>query len=511
VVAACLAIGASALAPRLALAAGPIPTGYHGYDISWPQCTSSTTTRTPPGGAQFGVIGVSDGRSFTQNPCIAAQFAWARGLGTDATLYMLLDAPHQAGAAVSRGESGPAGTCAPPPADMACNDYNYGWNNAAYEFGYAHSKGVAAQVWWLDVETGNCWDFACDGGYDTVNNWRVIQGNIDYLRSQAVTAGIYSTGYQYGLITGSGYRPGVPVWLADYGGGDPAQDCGPAKAFDGGQVWQVQSAPVTLSDGNPYDPDYSCPSPHGYWMAASDGGIFAFGDAAFYGSMGGRPLNQPIVGMGAPPKGGGYWLVASDGGIFAFGDAPFRGSMGGTRLNQPVVGMTSTAGGNGYWLVASDGGLFAFGDATFHGSMGGKRLNQPVVGMTAAPDGGGYWLVARDGGVFAFGDAQFHGSTGNLTLNKPIVGMAATSTGNGYWLVARDGGIFAFGDATFYGSAGNMRLASPVVGMTVTPDGLGYWMATAAGDVLGFGDALAYGSMSGTRLAAPVEAITASI
>ncbi|MGH9103421.1 MAG: protease pro-enzyme activation domain-containing protein [Acidimicrobiales bacterium] len=35
----------------------------------------------------------------------------------------------------------------------------------------------------------------------------------------------------------------------------------------------------------------------GYWEVASDGGIFSFGDASFYGSMGGRPLDKPIVGM----------------------------------------------------------------------------------------------------------------------------------------------------------------------------------------------------------------------
>ena len=31
--------------------------------------------------------------------------------------------------------------------------------------------------------------------------------------------------------------------------------------------------------------------------------------------------------------------MASDGGIFAYGDAPFRGSMGGQHLNRPMVGM----------------------------------------------------------------------------------------------------------------------------------------------------------------------------
>jgi len=31
------------------------------------------------------------------------------------------------------------------------------------------------------------------------------------------------------------------------------------------------------------------------------------------------------------------WLAAADGGVFAFDDAPFSGSLGGTPLNQPVV------------------------------------------------------------------------------------------------------------------------------------------------------------------------------
>jgi len=50
-----------------------------------------------------------------------------------------------------------------------------------------------------------------------------------------------------------------------------------------------------------------------------------------------------------------YWLVASDGGIFSFGGAPYYGSTGGMVLNKPVVGMTATSDGGGYYLVASDG------------------------------------------------------------------------------------------------------------------------------------------------------------
>ena len=75
--------------------------------------------------------------------------------------------------------------------------------------------------------------------------------------------------------------------------------------------------------------------------------------------------------MAATPDGGGYWLVASDGGIFTFGDARFYGSTGSLVLNKPIVGMAATPDGGGYWLVASDGGIFTFGDARFYGSLGG--------------------------------------------------------------------------------------------------------------------------------------------
>ena len=51
--------------------------------------------------------------------------------------------------------------------------------------------------------------------------------------------------------------------------------------------------------------------------------------------------------MAAGPGGNGYWLVASDGGIFSYGSAPFLGSFGGTPLNAPIVGMAAAANGGG--------------------------------------------------------------------------------------------------------------------------------------------------------------------
>jgi len=160
----------------------------------------------------------------------------------------------------------------------------------------------------------------------------------------------------------------------------------------------------------------------GYRFVASDGGIFSFG-APFFGSMGGQPLNKPIVAMAVMPDGGGYFEVASDGGLFVFGNAVFAGSMGGQPLNSPIVGMAVVPNGTGYCEVASDGGLFAFGDAVFAGSMGGKPLNDPIVGIGVTLQGG-YYEVASDAGLFAFGGAQFFGSQGGQPLNRPIVGIA---------------------------------------------------------------------------------------
>ncbi|MEA3076263.1 MAG: hypothetical protein QOF60_1171 [Actinomycetota bacterium] len=280
---------------------------------------------------------------------------------------------------------------------------------------------------------------------------------------------------------------------------------GPDDEFGAGAL--DLAAAVSAVGSNPPPPRETL----GYWMVATDGGIFAFGDAAFLGSTGALRLNSPIVGMARTPTGLGYWLVAADGGIFTFGDAGFFGSTGAIRLNKPIVGMTPSGTGQGYWLVATDGGIFAFGDAHFAGSTGGLSLKSPVVGMAADRTGSGYWLVAADGGIFAFGDAPFLGSTGALKLNAPIVGMAATPTSAGYWMVATDGGIFTFGDAAFLGSTGAISLNKPIVGMAPTCYGKGYWLVASDGGVFSFGAAPFLGSTGGIVLNRPVVGMQLAI
>ena len=151
------------------------------------------------------------------------------------------------------------------------------------------------------------------------------------------------------------------------------------------------------------------PDGGGYWLVASDGGIFSFGDAKFYGSMGGKPLNQPIVGMSVDTATGGYWLVASDGGIFSF-NASFFGSTGALRLNKPIVGMEAWTTERGYRFVASDGGVFCFGQAAFDGSAGGLGLPslqawlQPRPGATGWPE----TVASSNFGGAAFSEVRYN-------------------------------------------------------------------------------------------------------
>ncbi|MEA3056670.1 MAG: hypothetical protein QOD30_2102, partial [Actinomycetota bacterium] len=85
--------------------------------------------------------------------------------------------------------------------------------------------------------------------------------------------------------------------------------------------------------------------------AVTGGNVYAYGAPSF-GSTAGTALNAPIVDIAAAPDGSGYWEAASDGGVFAFGGATYAGSLGAVHLNQPIVAITPTPTGRGYWLAA---------------------------------------------------------------------------------------------------------------------------------------------------------------
>jgi hypothetical protein len=169
------------------------------------------------------------------------------------------------------------------------------------------------------------------------------------------------------------------------------------------------------------------------------------------------------VGIAATADGGGYWLAASDGGVFAFGDASFHGSMAGQSLNGSIVDIN--ADGGGYQLIGSDGAVFAFGGAQFYGAAGSQTANQWIIGMDPKAGGGGYWLVAFDGGVFTYGNAPFFGSLGaaNLVLasvTSPSPGDGVTDAERTAWervAICEEGGNWQANGSRFSGGLGITR------------------------------------------------------
>ena len=137
-------------------------------------------------------------------------------------------------------------------------------------------------------------------------------------------------------------------------------------------------------------------------------------------------LNAPIVGMAADRKTGGYWLVASDGGIFTFG-APFLGSAGARRLHAPIVGMAANPSGRGYRLAGADGAVVRIRTRAvvrIAGRSPGSRAHRRDRGDRRRTRllGG-----AANGAVYTFGNAGFFGAASGRRLNAPIVGIGGVT------------------------------------------------------------------------------------
>ncbi len=214
----------------------------NGYDISYPQGNGPY----PAIPFDFGIVGVTNGRAFTDNPYLSQQFIWAtQGTFATPSLYMNLNAP--VGSTVKGNTSIPK-SC--NKNDKICQAYNYGYNAAAHAYFYAKSQGASASVWWLDIETGNSWSST------KAINASTIQGSIDYFNSSlysgnpSATVGIYSTPSMWSAIVGDAFTTPVPNWIGG-NNANPSSLC--THPFtQNGVVYLIQ-----YSSGN-FDADYSC-------------------------------------------------------------------------------------------------------------------------------------------------------------------------------------------------------------------------------------------------------------
>jgi len=155
-----------------AVTPGAPPSGFSGHDISWPQCGSAY-----PALGGFGIVGVTNGRAWSANPCLASEYQWAGGYPRTPDLYMNTanPAPSSSYYWPTSGAQDPA-LCqdATSTTDPGCA-YDYGWHTAANALSTATSAlgGPPQGIWWLDVETGNTWNG------DASSNAADLQGSIE--------------------------------------------------------------------------------------------------------------------------------------------------------------------------------------------------------------------------------------------------------------------------------------------------------------------------------------------
>jgi hypothetical protein len=220
-----------------ALAYGIYSSAVGGNDISYPQCS----TNDYPQNAHFGIVGVTGGKAFTNNPCLSTEFAWASALSNPPSLYMNLNSP--IGSTAFKGTTGPYGHC--KGIDKRCQAKNYGYNAAQEAFRYATSQGASSSMWWLDIETANSWSSSPSLNRGTIN------GAVKFFKDRGISVGIYSVPSMWSSITGK-YNNNLPTWVAT-SSTIPAPYCSSTSGFTGGSVYLVQYA---SSSG--FDSNYAC-------------------------------------------------------------------------------------------------------------------------------------------------------------------------------------------------------------------------------------------------------------
>jgi len=96
-------------------------------------------------------------------------------------------------------------------------------------------------------------------------------------------------------------------------------------------------------------------------------------------------LDKPVVGIASTPDAHGYWLAGADGGVFAFGDARFYGSMGGQAVDDPITAIATDDAAEGYWLLPTSAvpPLPLLSIPPQHGSAGYSGRFPKTIGFSA--------------------------------------------------------------------------------------------------------------------------------
>ena len=176
-------------------------------------------------------------------------------------------------------------------------------------------------------------------------------------------------------------------------------------------------------------------------------------------------LNAPIVGMVPSNDDGGYFMVASDGGVFAFGDAHFAGSCPGIGGCSGAAVAVMPDARKRLLVGHKDGNVYAFGDAHNFGGPGAQTV--PVTSAVRTPDGGGYWILFANGVIAPYGDAGNYGqAAGAFGGLNPATAIFTTSDGDGYWIASAIGTVDKYGDAPNDGGMSGTHLNGSIIAAT---------------------------------------------
>lgn len=242
--AAALLVAAAPLATAAPAAAATAPLA--GQDVSWPQCPAGHggySLPMPAAGAAFVIVGLTGGRGFTTNPCVASQAAWAKARGVRTAAYLVPTYPTRA--QFRRwGATGPA-----HPTSLEARAYNVGWAEAADAIRALRVSGLRAKAIWIDVEANRKRPWSSDTGANTA----VVRGAAAAIRRAGLQPGLYTNASSWTTYT-DGARLGLPEWRT-VGPRPRAQAvaaCG-AASLNGGRVLLVQHWTSTA------DHDVLCP------------------------------------------------------------------------------------------------------------------------------------------------------------------------------------------------------------------------------------------------------------
>lgn len=219
--------------PKPTAATTPRAARVYGADAGWPQCPKGmgiperpTEGRPmPTAAAEFVILGVTNGPSFTPNPCLADQVAWLDERDLLGAAYAVHSFPDAA--TVARyGDSGPF-----PSAGRADALRNTGYAAARFNVATMRAAGLVTPVVWVDVEPVRLFAWSSS----TVANRAVVQGAVRGYRDAGYRTGFYSTKILWRRIVGD-LRTGAPEWRAAgmTSQAEALNRCGAGWSFQGG-------------------------------------------------------------------------------------------------------------------------------------------------------------------------------------------------------------------------------------------------------------------------------------